>query len=195
MLNQKRRASAVVLGAAALAALGLTLGGCASATRSTAIVAPVSATTLVEEGSPLYQAVAIGEVRGGSETTLISNSQVSNAAFREALETSLRLTGMAAPGEGPFIIDASIESVEQPILQINFTTTATVFYRVLTRSGAIVNQERVTTESETSFTESIVRSERIRIATEGAMRENIGVFLANLAASAQADPERYRDAN
>lgn len=178
--------------AATVAAAAVLLSACASATRPTAIVAPATASALVQKESPVYQSMGVGRIEGGSETTLISNSKVSNASFREALTTSLRLNGLLADvGAEDFTVDATIESVEQPLLQINFTTTATVFYRVLSESGAILHQERVTTTSEAKFTDSIVRSERIRIATEGAMRENIAQFLDAFVETVKANPYPY----
>ncbi|MEL6977392.1 MAG: hypothetical protein AAGM38_01780 [Pseudomonadota bacterium] len=183
------------LGAAllALGALGLVAAGCSSAARPTAIVAPADSAAFVQDHSPVYQSMTVGDVSGGEETTLISNSKISNEAFREALTTSMRLNGMLseAPSDD-FSVEAEILSVEQPTLQINFTTTAIVTYRVVaTSSGAELYRQTVKTESEAKFTDSIVRQERIRIATEGAMKENIAAFMRVFGQSVKENPYPY----
>lgn len=186
-----------VLRPAAGAALALALiavAGCSSETRSTAIVAPATSSTLVDSNSPLFQSVVVGEVNGGEETTLTTlTSKVSNASFREALTTSLRLNGMLSPQpESDFIVDATIVSIEQPTLQLNFTTTATVSYLVRARkTNKALYENTLTTTSEAKFTDSIVRQERIRLATEGAMRENIAEFVAAFSTHAKGNPYPY----
>lgn len=176
----------------ALAALGLLAAGCASATRSTALVSPISSATLVDEASPIYRAVSVGEVTGGEETTLISKSKVSNAAFENALETSLDLMGALA-GDEKFIIHAQIEEVAQPNLQINFTADARVKYRVVSaEDGSALYITTVGSSGRVKFTESVVREERIRLATEAATRENLKIFLRNFVAHTRSNPAGYQ---
>lgn len=196
MTIQSRTAELLSFGLRAAAALALVAGvaACASAARPTAIVAPATKTTLIDTNSPLYQSMTVGEVNGGEETTITTlSSQVSNASFREALTTSLRLNGfLSDEPEDDFIVDATIVSVEQPTLQLNFTTTATVSYLVRSRkTNQALYEQTVTSSSEAKFTDSIVRSERIRLATQGAMRENIAQFLSAFSADAKANPYPY----
>lgn len=176
-----------------LGALGLGVAGCSSAARPTAIVAPAERAAFVEDHSPIYQSMVVGAISGGEETTLISNSKISNEAFREALTTSMRLNGMLSEAAtDDYTVEAQILSVEQPTLQINFTTTAIVTYRVLaTASGSELYCQTIKTQSEAKFTDSIVRQERIRLATEGAMQENIGAFMRVFSQSVKENPYPY----
>lgn len=181
------RAAALLL--ILLAPLGL--AGCAEPARPTALVASATETTLITAGNPLFKALAVGAIGGGRETGVIEASQVSGPSFREGLDTSLSLRLMKTEGSPAFTVDATIIEVDQPSLQINFTATATVLYEVRNEIGAIVFSARVTTESTAEVTDSIIRQERIRIATEGAARENIKQFLEVLAAESTRAPNTF----
>lgn len=192
------RAFAATLRSGARAAIAVALVGglaaCAGAARTTQIVAPATTTTLIDSNSPLFESVTVGAINGGAETTLTSlTTQVSNESFSEALATSLRINGfLSDEPQDDFVVDATILSIEQPSLQIDFTTTATVAYLVRARaSNQPLYEQEVTTSSEAKFTDSIVRSERIRIATQGAMRENIAKFLNDFSDSAKSNPYPY----
>ncbi|MEO1293389.1 MAG: hypothetical protein AAFV62_11240 [Pseudomonadota bacterium] len=170
----------------------LTLGGCASGARSTAMVAPVTAETLIDSASPLHRAIGVGQTSGGEETNPLWTPEVSTGDFRRALETSLNLTTMLGPPSAPFTLDATLEELDQPVITLNFTVTATIFYRLrANKTGEIVWQERIAAPHTVNFTENFVRSERLRLASEGAVRENISVFLKQLNAVAKQDPYRF----
>lgn len=183
---------------AAVAALGGLVGACASAARSTALVSEVTSATLVKESSPLYRAVSVGEVTGGEETTLISKSKLSNASFRSALSTSLDVIGALKGdlfGGAPLIVEAEIEEIKQPNLQISFTAYARIKYKVFAaQDGKQLFSRTVSSKARVKITESVVREERIRLATEGAARNNLQIFLRSFVAHSRANPARYRAA-
>ena len=191
--NDISRRAARLGAVAALGGLALTLAACSAPTRPTAIVAPATKTTLVDPHSPIYKSIVIGGVTGGERTTLISNSKVSDESFREALTTSLRLNALLSDQtDDDYIVFAEIQKVEQPVLQINFTTHASVSYRVVaTKGGAELYAQTVDSSSEATLGDTIIRQERIRIATEGAMRENIGIFLNDFVDSVKSNPYPY----
>lgn len=180
----------------AVLALGLLTAACASAARSTALVAPVTSATLVGEDSVIYRSVTVGDVTGGEETTVISKSKVSNFAFESALETSLDVIGALSDSSGaPVVVHAEIQSIEQPNLQINFTTKARVKYRVLAAgSETLLFEQTVSNSFKAKVTQSLVREERIRLSLEGAVRENIGRFLRGFVADSKLGPSKYRRA-
>ena len=183
----------------AVAMLGGLAAGCASAARSTALVSEVTDATLVKEDSPLYRNVTVTEVKGGEQTTLISKSKLSDTAFENALETSLDVIGALdrslLTDQGPIGIQVEILKVDQPNLQISFTTTARIKYTVLAaKTGNRLFQRTISSKSRVRFKDSIVREERIRLATEGAARENLKLFLRAFVAHSRANPTRYRKA-
>ncbi len=191
------RRQALKAGGGALAALGLgsTLAGCASEARSTAMVAPVTEKSLVSASNPLRSAVVLGGVRGGEATNPLWISKVSGINFRKALDTSLRLTTLRAPSDemGPsrYLLEATLEEVDQPQLAINFEVTVTALYQLKSHRGALLYNERVTSPHTARFTDSLVRAERLRLANEGAVKLNIATFLERLVADSEKDPYRY----
>ncbi|MEM1420245.1 MAG: hypothetical protein AAGF51_06435 [Pseudomonadota bacterium] len=168
---------------------------CTSGARGTAAVAPVSESTILPFDSPLRKAVTVGSVvgeEGGGETGLVISS-ISNEDFREALTTSLDLNQILGEGDtAPMSLDATIEKVDQPQLAINLTDNMTVFYRLIEKStGRIVWEERVFKGDTTRFTESLIRSERQRIANENGARANIERFLERLVKASKDDPDQF----
>lgn len=165
------------------------LAGCASGARSTALTPQPTADTLVRSDELIYQSMFIGAVTGGRESDLLSGSQISSGDYRKALENALRLNGLWALGAPRFTIDVTIEEVEQEVFDINLDVATTVFYRVRrVRDGAIVYETRVSETYEARFTDSLVRSERYRLANEGSGRANIESFISALVADFRAAP-------
>ena len=146
------------------------------------------------ERDPIYEAVDVGEVAGGADTSLISKSQVSNAAFESAMETSLDIIGaLNSAGAAPFLINAELQQVSQPNLQINFTTSARIAYKVVAAdSGKVMYERTISNRYRAKFLDSIVREERIRLSLEGAVRNNIGKFIRGFVAHAKLNPTMYR---
>lgn len=185
----------------ALAFLGLgvaagLLAGCASEARSTAMVAPVSAATIVNAGNPLQGGIVLGVVGGGELTNPLWTSQVSSANYRQALDTSLALTTLRAPagaqpGPGVYVLDATLEEIDQPQLAVNFTVTVTALYQLRNPAGALVYNERITSPYTARIADSLVRAERLRLANEGAVKANIDVFLQRLVAASNANPAQF----
>ncbi|MEL6317021.1 MAG: hypothetical protein AAFR16_05215 [Pseudomonadota bacterium] len=190
-LTADRGARAARWGAAALglALLGAILG-CAEAARPTAVVVQATDATLAAPGELLHRAVSVGAVLGGEATTMLSKSKMSNADFREGLTTSLKLSDLLAddPSASRYILDTTIEGVAQPNLQVNFTVTSTIYYRLRGRDGRIHYDQRITHAATAKIGDSIVREERIRLATEASVRENLERFLKQVTERSRAEP-------
>lgn len=179
------------IAAALLTAAGL-LSACASASRSTAMVAPVTADTLIDASSPLHKSVLVRNVTGGEETNILLQSKVSNADFRTALETSLDLTTMlTTAANAKFLIDAQIISLEQPQLAINLQVITTTRYTVRSFDDRVVFDEEIKTTYKEQFLNSLVRAERQRLANEGSVKANIAEFIKKLVAASEADPAKF----
>lgn len=178
---------------ASFAALLLTaLSACASNVRTTALVPATSAQTLAAPDSPIRDNISLGRVDGGEETALVGLPKISNAELREALQNAMLLSNILGGVDAPLTMDATLESLDQPQLAVNLEVTSIIFYRVRSiRTGAIVWQERVEATTTTPFTDSIVRSERQRLANEASIKENIETFLEKLNAAAGSEPYRF----
>ncbi|MCI4664202.1 MAG: hypothetical protein MRY74_05725 [Neomegalonema sp.] len=165
------------------------LAGCVSGARSTALTARPTAKSLVKSDELIYRTIGVGAVGGGKETDIVSGSQISSGNFRQALESSLDLTGLLAKSSPRFLLDATIEQIDQEIFDINLDVKTTVYYRLRSvASGAFLYERRVTETYEARFTESFIRSERFRIANEGSGRKNIASFIDRFVADFRTNP-------
>jgi hypothetical protein len=161
--------------------LGITLSACVSGARSGAMTPALAPSALISEASPLHNAIQVGSVTGGSETNPLWKSNVSDANFRTALEQALLLHTMAAGDPAHFILNAELISLDQPFMGFDMTVTAKVRYRLLVqRSQQVLLEEVVNTPYTAKLGDSLLGSERLRLANEGAMRENIAAFVQKL---------------
>ncbi|MEL6980382.1 MAG: hypothetical protein AAGM38_17135 [Pseudomonadota bacterium] len=176
--------------AAALLALA---AGCAGGARPTAMVAPVAAETLIEQDNPLYRSVAVSTVSGGSETNPMWTSQVSDQDFKTALNNSLDVAAIKAtsPGDAEFMLDATLDDLEQPFFGGSLTVTSTVSYAVSDQAGAQVWTTRIIAPYTASFSDAFLGAERLRLANEGSIKANIAQFMAELVAASKADPAQF----
>ena len=171
------------LRAAALAAIGL-LAACSQPAREARMTVADPPAPAAAPRAPLHQAVAVGEVVGGRPTSPLWLSQVDNPAFATALGRSLQASAMLALDDPAprYLVSAQLLELRQPWFFIDPTVTSRVAYRVVDRaSGMIVHEDEVTSASTVKIESEILGPERLRQASEGAIRENIRLFLERFA--------------
>ena len=169
------------LNTVACVAVALLLGACASGARTGAMTVPVSGDTLISATSPAYNAIDIGSVTGGSETSPLWKSKVSSENFRDALQQSLELHAMAGMGHGRYVLNAELLDLDQPTIAFNSTVTATVHYTLIANQDQSTKfDETIKTPYTASFSDAFVGTERLRLANEGAIRENIEALMKKL---------------
>ncbi|MDF1791883.1 MAG: hypothetical protein P1U88_08235 [Thalassobaculaceae bacterium] len=162
----------------AVAALGL-LSACASGAKPEAMVAHT--TNVSAPTNPTLQgAMQIGTVSGGSETNPMWTSQVDDASFRTALEDSLRIHGYLAPSpaEARYTVDAQLQQLDQPIFGFNFTVASSVDYAI--QGPADRRSIPISASGRATFGDSPIAVERLRLANEKSIQENIRAFLVEL---------------
>jgi hypothetical protein len=174
---------------ASVLCLGISLAACATGARTGAMTPALAPNALISEASPLRNAVQVGSVTGGSETNPLWKSKVSDDSFRTALDQALQLHTMAA-GERPrFILNAELISLDQPFAGFDMTVTAKVRYLLLAQdTQKVLMEEVVETPYTAKLSDAFLGMERLRIANEGAMRENITAIMQKLAAAAKSSP-------
>ena len=150
----------------------LLCGGCATASKPTAMVADV---VQVEHRNAASVAVT---VTGGADTSSMGASNISNddfaAAIRDSIEKSGVFASIATAGAGEYQINAQIVRLDRPILGFSFTVTMEVTWRLLWTSSQEVVWEKSVTSSFTATTgDAFVGVTRLRLANEGAARANI----------------------
>src|SRR5262245_44598577 len=126
--------------------------------------------------SPKYRnAVVVRSVTGGAAMNLLTMPGVTDEPLKAALEDSLRVNGYLAAGTPKFYVDAEINNLQQPFIGLDMDVTADVTYKV---SG--VGTYPIKSTGRATFSDSPVGADRLRIANERAMQENIKQFLLAL---------------
>jgi hypothetical protein len=166
----------VIAGLLVAAAL---IGGCASGSKPDAMVAQIVAPVHKNDGD-----VSIA-VSGGKETSKMGASQISNDAFAQALRESIEKAGLfssvAADG-GRYRLTGFIGKVDQPMFGFSFTVKMEVSYALKDmKSGSTVWTKDINSEYTATAGQAFAGVERLRLANEGAARENIRLALTEMA--------------
>jgi hypothetical protein len=172
--------------------LTLGLSACASGAKPGAMFPPNTSLTTIGPNSSLREAVAIGQVSGGNETNPLWLPDVSSNEFAEALRLSLAARGMFTRNNDRFRLEATLISLDRPMAGINLTVTSKIRY-YLTRfaENAVVFDLEIVATSTANFGAHSMFNERLRLANEGAIRENIAQFLTALIAAERENPQAF----
>ena len=159
----------------------LTLGGCASPVTHEAMV-PQKMGAVVHHP----QSVAVA-VTGGNETSAAGKSQVSNAELQQAVIAAIDQSKVFARtvqgNNGDYVLNVTLVSLDQPNFGFSFTVGAEMGWS-LTKAdtGAVVWRESIKSQSTAGATDAFAGVTRLKMATEGAVRENIQTGLGKLSA-------------
>ena len=127
--------------------------------------------------------IGVSDVTGGRETNPMWTSQVSSEGFRSALEKSLENTQMLSKivSAGKYQLTADLSRLDQPFIGLDMTVSATVRYSLVETKTRKEIYTRVIQSSHTaSFSDSVLGPERLKIANEGAIKNNIQVLIEDL---------------
>lgn len=135
------------------------------------------------QSTRLKNNILVQSVAGGKSTNPLWISKVGNDGFKQALEDSLRnaalLSGSNASGE--FALSAHLLALEQPIAGLDMTVTAAVEYTLSERSTQKVLYSKViSTPFTATFSDAAIGIIRMKVANEGAVRENIQKIINEL---------------
>ncbi|MEW5771269.1 MAG: hypothetical protein AB1831_13010 [Pseudomonadota bacterium] len=157
------------------------LSGCASPARVDSMTVAGKPEQRIA-ASPLRDNLAIKDVTGGKETNPMWKSNIGSPEFEAALESSLRAVGLLAPRQGGrYTLTAHMENVDQPFIGLSMTVTASVRYMVVERStGKEIFNKVISVPYTASVSDAFLGVERLRLANEGAIRENISGLIDEL---------------
>jgi len=173
-------------------ALAAGLAACAKPARVGGMV--VSGDPSLGADHPLRHAIALGKVEGGEETNPLWTSEVGNEEFAQALRLSLDARGLLAPvpSASAYVLEGHLEEVQQPGGGLALTVTSTVTYRLMEVTGntppMLRYEDTVTAPYTAALSDSILMVERLRLANEGSIRENVATFIARLLDVARSLP-------
>jgi hypothetical protein len=161
---------------AALAVLAPLLAACATSGGMT-----LSSGAVTNPVAKYRNAIAIRSVSGGQMMNVLTVPGVANEPFKAALESTLANNGYLAQSAAPkFYLDAEIQNLDQPIIGLDFDVVADVTYKVSGAGAAAPAVYPIKAKGTATFSDSPIGVDRIRIANERAMRENLKQFLAAL---------------
>ncbi|MGV9007580.1 MAG: hypothetical protein ACOH1H_12680 [Brevundimonas sp.] len=173
-MNPVRVMRRVAAAAAVLALLGL--GACASASRPEAMALAATPGLIAATGDVGYHSVTSVTVAGGSETNPLWVSAVSNADFQTALESSLDAAGYLGTSGPAMAVSANLVNLQQPMVGLDLSVTSTVRYSV-TRDGTVVFDDTVAATGTATMGDAFAAVERLRLANEKSIHENIRQFI------------------
>ena len=156
----------------------VTLTGCATPANPQAMI--VNPDASIAPNEKLKGMFAIGSIIGGQDTNPLWTSQVDNKSFGEALRGTLAAFGYLAsdPASAKHRIDANLMSLAQPLFGLTFDVQSNVQYVVIT--GDSKKEYLVSASGVATFSDSALAIERLRIANEKSIKENITQFLRRL---------------
>lgn len=175
-MQTMQRAAAVVLAVAAAA-----LAGCAAPAHKENMSATPAAAV-----RKLPYSVRV-ETRGGAETGAMDSSNVSNADLKAALEASIAKSGLfktvVQGKDGDYELTVSVTSLDKPLFGGAFTVTLETGWSLVKVSDKSIAMRKAIKSSHTAtMSDSFVGVTRLRLALEGAVRNNIAEGLQAISA-------------
>ena len=136
----------------------------------------------IENDSPLRKNMTVRTVTGGSETNPMWTSQVSSKDLKGALTSSFKATELQSDNPNArYALDAAMIELNQPFIGLNMTVKSTIDYTVIdTKTNSVVFDESISAPFTASPGDSLVGMRRLRLANEGAIRENITKLIKEL---------------
>jgi len=162
-----------------LLAMAWLIGGCATPATHTGMI-PADYDTPTQHA----QTVTV-KVGGGQETSAVGKSQISDDAFHRALVEAIgksRVFSKVIPDQGgDFELNVGIISMEQPSFGLHFTVKMEAGWTLKNAAtGQVVWQKAITSQHTATPGDAFVGTERLRLANEGAARNNIRQGLAEI---------------
>jgi uncharacterized lipoprotein YajG len=154
------------------------LVGCATPASHQAMTIGTTDVT-VQASEKLKGQVFVRSVTGGKDTNPLWTSQVDSQSFKMALEQSLAALGYKSDSAAAkYKIDANLQDLNQPGFGLTFNVQSTVAYTVATDAGT--NNVPITATGTATPSEAFVAIERLKIANERSIKENIKAFVTRL---------------
>lgn len=118
------------------------------------------------------------ETRGGSETGVMDSSNVSSADLKAAIETSITKSNLfksVVQGKsGDYDLTVTVTQLDKPVFGGAFTATLETGWSLTKVSDKSVVMRKAVRSSHTAqLSDSLMGVTRLRLALEGAVRNNI----------------------
>ncbi len=168
-----------LLGAVVVSVMGLS--GCASnANVGQMTYAPQTFKT--PKRLSLLTNIDVKNVEGGQETQALGVSKISNNNFKAALVQSLQSAHLYKTlRKAQYNLTADVMNLDQPYVGLDMTVKFKVHYRLEdVKKKVYIYDKDVISSYTAKLNDSLSGVERLRMANEGAARENIKKFIQDL---------------
>jgi hypothetical protein len=159
------------------------LSGCATPARTDQMVASQPSVPRAPVPTALRESIGIRDVTGGRDTNPLWVSNVGSVEFERALEDSLRNAGLLAPvrGAARYQLSADLHKLDQPLMGLDMTVTATVDWHLVERAtGRNILKRSIGTPYTAKMSDAFLGMERMKLANEGAIRRSIEVLIEEI---------------
>lgn len=131
----------------------------------------------------LHNQIIVKSVSGGDITNPMWTSEIESEGFKKALVESLKAAGLLSPDENAANFQLSVEilAVDQPMFGFDLTVTASVKYvlKAADKADEILHETLISKHTAT-MSDAFYGPERLKIANEGAVKNNIRQLLDEL---------------
>lgn len=157
----------------ALVAVAALLGGCAGLEPQNMVAQPIA-------GGKHHAGTVSIDVSGGASDGL----KVSNDALKQALAESIAknqtFSKVIEGSGGSYLLTVAISSLQQPMFGASFNVKMEAGWTLKRASGQTVWQESIQSEHTATMGDAMVAATRLKLATEGAARNNIAKGLGKI---------------
>jgi hypothetical protein len=156
----------------------LLITGCATPANRHAMTVPYGE-TIAKPSEKLKGQVFVRHVLGGEETNPLWKSKVDNATFKSALEASLDNAGYKSDSSSAkYVLDATLQDLQQPAIGLTFDVQSFVSYTVTADGNS--KSLPVNAIGSATFSDALLGMERMKMANERAIKENIKAMINKL---------------
>ena len=163
--------------------ISLLLSACATAPDVKDMIVDVEPGQVRTYDPGLENNIAVKSIGGGDETNPLWTSEIETEGFKSALVESLKASGLLSAEENAasYHLSAEIQSVDQPMFGFDMTVTAVVKYTLTAIDrGNEIFIKTLTSKHTATMGDAFYGPERLKIANEGAVKQNITQLLEEL---------------
>jgi hypothetical protein len=168
---------------------GLFVSGCAIGAVGSAMVPGMETAPTCRSADSLNVNIALGTVGGGSATRGWDRSLVSSESLAEALRMTLAQRGLLSPDrdEASYQLDVFLVELNQPAGGYSTEVVSFIRYKLFDADDRIVFDDVITASYALSVSDVFYGVKRMRLASEGSVRRNIGMFVHELCSEESQD--------
>ncbi len=157
------------------------LVGCAQPAKMEKMVVGTEDLKDYQTNTALSNAIGIEDVSGGQDTNPLWMSDVASKDFELALTESLKGVGLFSAENSRYALNAKLLSVKKPFMGFNMTVHSRVHYKLTDlKTKAALFDEDIEASYTATVGDAFMGVERLRLANEGSIKENIRRFLVVL---------------